>query len=317
MNEPFELINGYFDGSLSESQRVELNAWLKATPANVAQFAEFACFHDHLRGCIQASNAFTAPAPQSAATHRTGRGIRSRRLWPISVFSLVAVLVVALLFAYWPNSPVELSAAEELNRLIDQATDHRDRTYVIHNLDDKPEAIDERRPPLDGATLYVRFSEQYVLVRKFPDGRSFVTGCDGEHSWAIPPNGAVRVSGDLLRFRGPVPGHQHGIPFVDLRSDLVQLREAYNVSPLGVGAAGQRGLLAQKKSAEYRGPNRVELWYDANTGVIQRMVFAGLPKARGGPDRVAVELLEQRDLGDAFFQHKTHHNGDRRVVEED
>jgi len=86
---------------------------------------------------------------------------------------------------------------------------------------------------------------------------------------------------------------------------------------LDAGGAGNRGLLAVKKSAEYRGPNRVELWYDPATGVIHRMVFAGMPKARGGPDSVAVELLEQRDLGGDFFRHQTHHAADRRVIEED
>lgn len=316
MNDPTDLINGYFDGLLSEAQLVELNAWLKEAPANVSLLAEFARLHDHLRSVVQSNTALTTPTPPPATTSRVRRRVRSRRLWPISIFSLAVVLAVAVLIAYWLHTPVELSAAEELNRLIDQVADHRDRTYVIHNLDDKPEASDERRPPLDGAKLYVRFPEQYVLIRKFPDGRTFVTGCDGEHSWAIPPNGAVRVSGDLLRFRGPVPGHQHGIPFVNLRSDLVQLRDAYDISLLG-GAAGQRGLLAQKKSAEHRGPNRVELWYDPTTGVIQRMVFSGMPKARGGPDHVAVELLEQRDLGNDFFRHKTHHDANRRVVEED
>jgi hypothetical protein len=127
----------------------------------------------------------------------------------------------------------------------------------------------------------------------------------------------VRVSGDPLRFRGPVPGHQHGIPFADLRSDLVQLRDAYVVTRLGSDEAGKRGLLAIKKSTEYRGPNRVELWYDAATGVIHRMMFAGMPKARGGPDSVAVELLEQRELGNEFFRHQAHHAADRRVIEED
>ena len=225
-------------------------------------------------------------------------------------------MVAIALTASWWSSPTPVNAATELDHLIEKA-DTRDRSYVIRNLDAQAEQPEDRRPLIDGATLQVRHPDQYVLTRRFPDGRLFVTGSDGERSWSVPPNGAVRVSGDPLRFRGPVPGNQHGIPFVNLRSDLVQLRDAYVVSPLGSDAAGKRGLLAVKKSAEYRGPNRVELWYDAKTGVIHRMVFAGMPKARGGPDSVSVELLEQRELGSDFFRHQTHHAADRRVIEED
>jgi hypothetical protein len=187
-------------------------------------------------------------------------------------------------------------------------------------LDFQPRAAEYAQHPdmPIGAMLHVRYPDQYVLIQKFPDGRPFATGSNGERSWVIPPGGAtVRVSRDPMRFRGPVPGHQHGIPFVNLRSDLVQLLDAYTVSPLGPNAAGQRGQLAVKKSSDYRGPNRVELWYDADTGVIHRMVFAGMPKARGGPDSVAVELVDQRDLAADFFKHQSHQAPDRRVVEED
>ncbi len=145
----------------------------------------------------------------------------------------------------------------------------------------------------------------------------YTTGYDGERNWAAPPDGAVRLSRDPLRFRWALPGHQHGIPFVDLRSDLVQLRDAYVVSRLDTDANGHRGLRAEKKSREYRGPNRVEVWYDGNTGVIHRMVFEGLPQARGGPRSVSVELLEQRELSADYFRHETHHAPGRRVVEED
>lgn len=79
---------------------------------------------------------------------------------------------------------------QALDRLIEKA-DTRDRSYVVRSLDERPEESDERRPPLDGATLPVRYPARYLLVRRFPDGRAFVTGSDGERSWAVPPTGAV------------------------------------------------------------------------------------------------------------------------------
>lgn len=312
------LINGYLDGILSEADEATLNSWVKAAPENAAAFADMVRLHDRLRAVIQASPAANLDQVQPARPASLAAGYRAgRRWWPAGVAGGLAVLAAVVFIALWSVNPPHASAASELDRLIDKATEAVDRSYVIRNLDPQPEQPEERRPPIDGATLHVRRPVQYVLVRKFPDGRSFVTGSDGEKSWSVPPNGAVRVSGDPLRFRGPVPGHQHGIPFADLRSDLVQLRDAYIVTPLGSDAAGKRGLLAIKKSVEYRGPNQVEIWYDPATGIIQRMIFAGMPKARGGPDSVAVELLEQRQLGNDFFKHPSHHSADRRVVEED
>ena len=313
-----QLADGYLDGTLTEGQEAELNAWIKASPENAAAFADVVRFHDHLRGVIRTGPMqYEKSGGGEETTPATSKGPSARWRGRVGLVGGFAALVAVVLFALWSGNPQQASAATELDRLIEKASEGRDRSYRIRTLDAVPEQPEERRPPIDGATLHVRRPDQYVLVRKFPDGRPYATGSDGQRSWSAPPTGAVRVSGDPLRFRGPVPGNQHGIPFADLRSDLVQLRDAYVMSPLGTDAAGNRGLLAVKKSAEYRGPNRVELWYDPATGVIHRMVFAGLPKARGGPDSVAVELLEQRDLGGDFFRHPAHHAADRRVIEED
>lgn len=307
------LIHGYFDGTLTENQEAELNAWVKAAPQNAAAFAEAARLHDHLHDVVRAGL-----APSDERSDFWTPASPPRRLWRrVGLAGAVAALVALAFLTLWGGGPASVNAATELNRLIEEASKAPDRSYIIHNLDAQPEVPEERRPPIDGAILCVRPPDQYVLIRKFPDGRPFVTGSDGERSWSVPPSGAVRVSADPLRFRGPVPGHQQGIPFANLRSDLVQLRDAYVVATLGTDAAGRRGLLAEKKSTAYRGPNRIELWYDTRTGVIERMVFDGMPQARGGPNRVAVELLEQRDLGADYFRHESHHGPDRRVIEED
>lgn len=313
-----ELIHGYLDGVLTTEQETELNAWVKASPNNAATFAEIALLHDRLHNVLTAESQLAQAAHETVASVSMTRQRSLQRFGPrMTLLGGVAALLAVVLLAGWWLFPSPLSAATELDRLIATSADQRDRTYRIRNLDPQPEPEDARRPPIDGATLYVRHPDQYVLLRQFPDGRPFVTGSDGERSWSLPPEGAVRVSTDPLRFRGPVPGHQHGIPFVDLRSDLVQLRGAYVVRLLEAQANGWRGLVAEKKSAEYRGPRRIELWYEARTGVIHRMVMDGMPRARGGPNRVAVELLEQKLLGPDFFRHEAHHPPNRRVIEED
>ncbi|MEZ6142821.1 MAG: hypothetical protein R3B84_19840 [Zavarzinella sp.] len=307
-----QLVNGYLDGMLTPEQEAELNTWLKAAPENPAAFAEIVRLHDRLHHEI----ATLATTKWQTTSPRVVYRYRKLRQQLVVAGSVVTVAVVAFFFL-WSGNSSQVSASTELDRLIEKASDNSDRSYIIRNLDDQPEQPEERRPPIDGAALYIRPPDQYVLVRNFPDGRRFVTGCDGEKSWAVPPNGVVRVSGDPLRFRGPLPGNQHGIPFINLRSDLVQLRDAYVVTSLSSDRNGNNALLAIKKLAEFRGPNRVELWYDNATGVIQRMVFKGMPKARGGPDSVEVELLNRRELGKDFFQHQAHHDNSRQVVEED
>lgn len=307
-----ELIHAHLDGTLDPVGEGALGAWL-ANPDNARAFAAVALLHDRLRSVLVVAPGAAPPAPAEPASPARPR-LRSRLAPVVVAGSLVAAVAVTL--AVWLLAPAPVTAAAELERLI-EAADTGDRVYRITGLDPNPLPIEPRQAPIDGATLYVRAPDRYVLVRRFPDGREYPTGFDGERNWAALPDGAVRLSRDPLRFRWALPGHQHGIPFADLRSDLVQLRDAYTVTPLAADAAGRRGLLAVKKSREYRGPNQVELWYDGRTGVIHRMVFEGLPKARGGPDSVSVDLLEQRDLGPDFFKHESHHGPNRRVVEED
>lgn len=306
-HDPQSLINGYLDEILTEHEEAALNDWIKADPANAAVFAERVRIHDRLQSILTRQATTIEPS-------RTPRG-RSWRRIALAGGSLAIGLLVFL--ALWSSSAPEANASTELDRLIDIASNSGARVYRINSLDPNPLPIEPRQAPIDGAVLYVGPPDRYVLIRHFPDGREYATGFDGEHNWAAPPDGAVRLSRDPLRFRWPLPGHQYGIPFADLRSDLVQLRDAYIVTPIGTNQTGKRGLLATKKSAEYRGPNLVELWYDPVSGVIQQMVFTGLPRARGGPDSVSVELLEQRALTNDFFRHDTHHSANRRVIEED
>jgi hypothetical protein len=320
MKDPISsLVHRYLDGMLTESEEAELNSWVKLAPENASELADLVLFHDRLQGVLKSRCSVANVGNQFHTPHRSRSWLSFVRL-PFGRFtgflSGLSAFIVFLLAVIWWDGAKRVSAATELNRLIESVAT-RDRSYFIRNLDQLPEQTGDRRPPIDGAELHVRYPDCYVLIRRFSSGEQFVTGSDGVQSWSIPPNGPVRVSADLLRFQGPIPGNQYGIPFVNLRSDLVQLRDAYVVSPLGVNPAGHRGLLAVKKSTDYRGPNRVELWYDSSSGVIHRMVFSGLPKARGGPDRVSVELLEQKELGVDFFRRESHHAANRRILEDD
>jgi len=319
---PEDWMAQYLDGVLSMEDGKRLQDWIKQDPAHARRFASLVAFDNGLGDLIRSQGMSGQQGPDAVTR---GGGITPSRAsggiktivgtWTWVGFATALLTLIAL--GWWWANPAGLQAKDELQRLIDSPSLFRDRTYLLRTLDQVPEEVDEKRPPLDGAILHVRPPESYVLVRKFPDGRLFWTGSDGQISWSMPPRGVVRVSKDPMRFRGPLPGNQQGIPFVDLRGDLVQLREAYQLRRLGVDATGKRGIGARKRSTEFRGPNEVELWFDAETGVVHRMVFIGLPRAKGGPDRVSVDLVDIKDLGNEFFRHEAHLDGDRRVIEED
>ena len=248
--------------------------------------------------------------------------------------SVAAVLVAFFMFQGFHGDSA--SAAEaELKRLVEVADQVSDRTYLITAFDEGEKAPDVdnqkkgggRRPSIDGAILHTRGPGQYVLIRKFADGTEFITGSDGKTSWSCPPvkegnKGRVRVSNDPLRFRGPVPGQQHNIPFVDIRSDLGQLREAHELTLLPArsspdGGEKWKGIRAKRREQTAGRHKHVEIWYVPATGVIQQMRFDGIPLAQGGPRSLLVELIEQRDLGPNFFEHASHHGPERRIVHTD
>lgn len=308
---PEALIDGHLDGILTSDETSLLNEWIQADPANALAFSRRVRLHSHLRDLafqttLEPENLTTPPKPR----HR----------WPH--LRLAGALVITVAMAAWALFLQPVSAARELDRLIAANTAEAaaiDRTYRIRSLDEIPEAPDPKRPPIDGATLWVRAPDNYVLIRSQTDGSRWITGSDGETGWSVPPDGqgAVRVSRDPMRFRGPVPGHQTGIPFANLPADLAQLRNTYDLTLLKVSPEGWKGLLARKRSTWDRGPREVEIRFDSRTGIIHRMTFHGMPKARGGPDSVMVELVGMESLDPVYFRHEFHHAANRRVVWED
>ena len=313
-----DFIRLYLDGLLTPDQESRLNSLIRKCPENARLFSRALSLENHLGDLIRAGKTLQMGREMvSVPPVNTGNKIKKRHGYPIGWIGGLTTLALVITLLVWWGNPGSVNAGGEINRLIDASSSQTDRTYLIRNLDIGPESLHDRQAAIDGAILYVRQPDQYVLIRKFPDGRAFITGSDGLQSWSLPPRGSIRVSNNPLRFRGPVPGNQHGIPFVNLRSDLVQMRDAYFITLENTQTGGMRKIRAEKKSKDHRGPNHIELWYDPETLVIQRMVFRGMPQAKGGPDSVSMELVDQKDLGPRFFDHNSHHGKEIQVIEED
>lgn len=348
-----DLIHGYLDEALTAEQQVELANWIKESPEHSRQFAEAVLLHDRLRaemlaGAVLETRSVSEGLPretrsvgegQLKATRSVSEGMEvnavddpslSRRVTNAGVrrkvialsTALCLTLVLGLIFWQSASSPA-LAASDELQRIIQASEATLDRTYVVTALDEDvdseslPSNVRGAKPSIDGALLHVRGPNQYVLVRYFADGTEFIIGSDGTTAWSVPPRGRVRVSNDATRFRGAVPGQQQAIPFIDMRNSLCQLQESFelDLSPEKT-PEGWRRMNATRNAAATGGPKQVTLWYDVQSGVIHRMLLERLPQARGGPRNVLLELTDERDLGPAYFEHTSHHDTNREVIEE-
>lgn len=323
------LISGYLDASLFPEEHAALAVWLKQSPDNIHRFARAVLLDDRLRGELL-SQAAVLPQPSPAGPAAVPARRRFRQVAAIVSAAAAAAVLAAVLWRGLGETPVS-AAAVELNRLIAANSDPVDRTYQIV-VDDasatsaapRPDQAEHGRPPkppLDGAILYVRRGDQFVLIRKTRDGLPFVTGSNGKTSWAVSPDGPVRVSSDLTRFNRDVPGHEHAMSLIHIDELLERLRTAYDVQLAPVersasnpapGQAQTRLLIAVKKRG-YRGPRRVEITYATPSGRIRRLRFIDMPY---GPDRLnlSLTLLDERARDAMFFDHESHHAPGREVA---
>jgi len=267
-------------------------------------------------------------ADSTTAVSPSLRRIRNPQFAILSSALMVAAAVIVMFIVVGPRQNIS-AAMLSLEKVLKAAEKPIDRTYRIHvveeySRDRKPRRLSweawnrEAKQQIDGATLYVRGANQYVLTVLLRNGVKRTSGCDGEKSWAFRENGPVHVSADLSRFRGGVPGHQQDIPFMNIHSHLSQLRNGYEVDLTdGHDTAGDGTVLSQlvgvRKSRDVRGPREIEVWFDAENGTAHRMLFDGLPRGRGGPKSVMLKLVGQSDLAPRFFSHESHHEPQRSI----
>ncbi|PHQ34148.1 hypothetical protein CEE69_17680 [Rhodopirellula bahusiensis] len=253
---------------------------------------------------------------------------RSRR-FAVLTYAVTLAASIAIMFAILGSHQDASAAIASLEKVLQAAEKPLDRTYEVSVVEQESNGRLSRRrwqaprrsrpkEEVDGATLSVRGANQYVLTVSLRSGLKRMSGCDGKVSWAFREDGPVHVSGDLSRFRGGIPGHQQDIPFLNLHSHLEQLQSDYDVElleepPTATGGNGLTQLRGVRKSNEIRGPREIILWFAPNDGTIHRMRLDGLPRARGGPAAVTLELQDQSQLPLDYFSHAAHHEPSKRI----
>jgi hypothetical protein len=321
--DPDSLIHGYLDDELGDESLRQLNDWLGQDPTNARRFAFAALLNDRLHDRLRSDLTVEAEFRRGVKVTPPPR-LRTWAHRALIPMCAAAIVVFGLLGLHLTTSRHTHAAEAELERLIAASDQDVDRTYRIASLNKPqppgPPPDQDRarvRPPIDGALLHARGGNRHVLVRRFPSGQTFITGSNGHESWAIPPDGPVHVSSDPTRYRGAAPGEKQNVPF-QIPQALSQLRDAYDLQ-IEEGDAGHgvfSRLVARKRSANVRGPWRVELWFHSGSDVIERMRFEGLPSANANTLSLELQLVDEHDLGPDFFEHGSHHAADRVVIQE-
>lgn len=321
------LIDAYLDETISAQEFVVLEAWIAAAPANAGEFAHAVSLHDRLHGELLARAGNVIPVTSGNVSISPGTpGVRVPRWAAWTATALVAGVVCLALWNGLGTSTAT-AAVVELNRLIETNAVAADRTWkiAVESVAERRtrrverSAAEERRPPkppLDGAMLHVRHGGLFVLIRRTAGGLPFVTGSDGLASWAVKPDGSVRVSADLNEFNRDLPGHEESLPLINVDDGLARLRTAYDVQVVDASEAGwpitADRLLVGTKRRGFRGPEQVEIAYTEESGRILGIRFVAMPY---GPDRLTIRLTleSESDLGPTFFGHAAHHAGDLNV----
>lgn len=310
------LIAGHLDSFLSADEEARLERLVTTDPNIALTLARAAMVHDRLRDLFREEPAITGQRWAIPGTMEI-QPIRSVRRW-LAIFTAVAFALFFIVIFQSPSGS-GVATASAIERLIAAASSPVDREYRISVLDHGPHGSlppvvsggRGRKPGIEGASLFVRGADQFVLIRRFGDGTEFITGSDGTTGWAVPPKGRVHLSQDPRRFRRGVPGEHEEVPFLDLRAGFDGLRRGYHLA-LETEAGRQQRLEARRRGRRNRGPETVRVWFD-EAGVATRIEIEGLPIEEGMPRSVAMSLVSQQDRDPAFYTHETHHLAERPV----
>jgi len=249
---------------------------------------------------------------------------------PLIRYGIAAVLIIAITFMI-THSPTNTATAaiDQIIIAIDKAGD---RTYsiIIEGKRDVPPPQPDRhperkkRPPeraeLDGATLYLRGNNQFVLYRKSPSDKTVINGSDGQTRWMIRPDKPVMVSNDPRAFGIPMPEELAAILSLDFKATLQQIRDHYEVKYLDNVADNPDPdspwsyLDARKVSREFPGPKNIEIWAHPQTGLLQRIKFADI-RLQGRPElnNLIIDLTNHSPLPEDWFTRQAHHSPDAEV----
>lgn len=266
------------------------------------------------------------------AREKTASPQKPRRyVGPAVKWATAATIIVSLsiLLTSLPSN----KAMATIDQMIAALENAGDRTYSITVRDQQTgqrerqaRGLTGRRSDLqeragfDGAILYLRGKEQYVLYRHTPSGQTVINGSDGQTNWLIRPARPALVSSNRQAFRIPIPEDLANLLTLDFSATLQQIRERYKIKYLGTVPVGQAQegswsyLHATRQNREPRGPRVIRIWAHPDTGLLRRIEFADIHlQDSPGPKKMIIDLTDEKPLPQDWFIHTTHHSEDAEV----
>lgn len=140
-------------------------------------------------------------------------------------------------------------------------------------------------------------------------------GYDGKQSWRVR-RGAVAETKDGLGAGGiPMPPFMADVPFADLHQTLARIRVDYTVEQLDQatlpsGGAVLRHVRVRRNTRDVKGPETIEIWAAAETGMPHRIVF-DRAKVQGNRAacRLTFDLVGEQQLSPEWFKPVAHTGG--------
>jgi hypothetical protein len=306
-------------GSADDSQRAELNHLLTISPENRRRFLNHTALHGLLI-CESRSGLLSEDRLILKRRSKIFFELASKRLveyWlPTAAFLIVFCLAAITL--------VPPKAAAALDRVILAMNTSGDRAYQIRVLEQQSDlavTLEEagRFPPskyLDGATLWLRGEGEFVFQQMLPNGQTRTIGSDGKEGWSLRSNGPVHVSPEPMRFGRAIFARNGEFAFLDLRSQLEELKRLYRMEWIDQKSYGLWKIRGIRRSQNQGGSREIELWFDPETNLVDRMILRGLPRASGGPQSIEIQLCSTDPMPPNFFKHAAHHDHNRLILTE-
>jgi hypothetical protein len=310
-----ELTLRYLHGVASDADRLKLGEMLREDDACRVRFIEHMGQHAMLCDEAQAGSL----ASDKVLYFEQLAGTSPRRSWPRRAWLAVAAVASMLLVTVLLLRPTDAMAAlEKVTQVAEQALT---RCYGVRVLEpgDASQVPAGRGPyppssHLEGAVLWMKGPGKFALKQQLPNGEMRLFGGNQEGSWTMRGTGPVRVSPDPTRFGRATLSAGGDVAFIDVRSQLSQIRSDYDLSWLPDATDGTRRLLASRQRPATGGPKEIELWFDPSEAVLRKMILRQLPKGQGGPRSLELTLLSVDPLPDEYFRHDYHHAPDRPVI---
>lgn len=297
-----------------DSERAELARLLAESPENRRRFLE----HTGLHGMLAREAKAGAFAECSTAFFHQLEDLPARKSNRLAKIWLpAAAAVLAACFAILMFLPAKAEAA--LDRVMTAMNEARDRTYRIEVIEPGPgggaSPPDRGRfPPanhLDGAILWLRGRGEFVLSQTLPNGQNRMVGADGSMSWSMRGDGPVRVSVDPERFGRAIFDTSGDIAFLNPRTQLEALKQLYEIDWVDRASPHTWKLRGVRRSPDQGGPREIEIWFQPQSGLLERMILHELPRGKGGPRSIAIILQSTEPLPPDFFNHARHHEAGR------